>query len=142
MPRAVLALALFLCSTVAHSCICAPPPGIPERAAENALFRSDVVAVMTIRAIREERPSPDAEPVLVAEFEPVELFKGEKKVQKTYRAKVLKTSHDRLLQAKTGMQWLIYLRGTEPLDFTHCSLSGPVDLKEGELAHLRHRAEH
>lgn len=142
MPRTALALALFLCSGIAAACICPPSNGTPEKAAEFGLFRSDVVAVMKIRDIRQEQASPDAEPVFVAEFEPIELFKGEKKAQPIYRAKVRKTTHDDRLRARVGMQWLVYIRGKQPLDFTRCSNSGPVDSMTGELAQLRRLAPH
>ena len=141
MPRTALALVLFLCSGIAAACICAPPEGTPEQAAESALAKSDVVALMKIRNIRKKRLSPDTEPVLVAEFEPLELFKG-KNVQPSYLAKVRQGSHDRLLKIEAGMRWLVYVRKDQMLDFTSCSPSGPADQMEGQLTYLRRRAKH
>jgi hypothetical protein len=142
MPRALVALLLLLLSPAGAACVCPAPSLATVRDAENALFRSDVVAVMTIRAIREITDGPDAGRLRIAELEPVERFKGGKKIQPTYTAKVLATTHDPALVTRVGMQWLVYLRGKEALDFTRCGQSGPVALREGELANLRQAATH
>lgn len=137
MPRAFAVLFLLLVSPAGTACVCAPPSITPEGDAQNSLFRSDVVAVMKIRAIREITDGPDAGHARIAELEPVERFKGGKKIRPTYTAKVLARTHDPALVARVDMLWLVYLRGDEALDFTHCGRSGPVALREGELAHLR-----
>ena len=103
MTRTALALALLLSSSIVTACICAPPEGTPAQAAEAGLAKSEVVALMKIRNIRQKRLSPDAEPVLVAEFEPLELFKGKEKARPSYLAKVVKSSHDGSLKVEAGI---------------------------------------